>query len=205
MFLEKYASARARGAVLYNAFLCKSFVADNQQLQPSTEPNLMIRPGCKTCHATLEPLAAYFARVEPGNFVFLPQAQFPVHSTTCKLDKNGKLNGNCNALYDAAFADAKGATLRSAYGSPEHADETPAGAGRDITKMPEFAQCAVQRVTSSFLGRPTTPDDDAMLAALTDAFVRSGYRMRALVKAIVHTDAYRKANNLSSTTWRGGQ
>jgi hypothetical protein len=204
MFLEKYASARARGAAIYNDFLCKSFSADNQQLQPSTENNLTIRPGCKTCHATLEPLAAYFARVEPSNFVFLPQASFPVHSTTCKLDKNGKLNGNCNALYDAAFADAKSATLRSAYASPEHADATPAGAGQDVTKMPEFAACAVQRVTSSFLGRATTPDDDPLLASLATTFTSSGYRMKALVKAIVRSDAYRRANDLGSTTWRGG-
>ncbi len=69
--------------------------------------------------------------------------------------------------------------------------------------MPEFAPCAVQRVTSSFLGRPTTPDDDALLASLTDAFVGSGYRMKALVRAIVHSDEYRRSNNLGSTTWRG--
>jgi hypothetical protein len=204
IFLEKYASARARGAVLYSAFLCKSFVAESQQLAPSTEPNLMVRQGCKTCHATLEPLAAYFARIEPGNFVFLPQGEFPAHSAACRLDKNGKLTGNCNALYDAAFSDARGATLRSAYGSMEHADETPAGAGKDITAMPEFSRCAVQRVTSSFLGRPMTPDDEALLAALTDTFVKSGYHMRALVRAVMQSDAYRMANNLSSTAWRGG-
>lgn len=203
IFLEKYASARARGAALYNDFLCKSFSAESQQLQPSTEANLTIRPGCKTCHATLEPLAAYFSRVEPANFVFLPQASFPVHSTACKLDKNGKLSGACNALYDAAFADAKSATLRSAYASPEHADATPVGAGQDLTKMPEFAQCAVQRVTSSFLGRQTTPDDEPLLSALTRTFVGAGYRMKALVRAIVRSDAYRKSNNLGSTTWRG--
>jgi Protein of unknown function (DUF1585) len=204
MFLEKYASARARGAALYSDFLCKSFVAENQQLTPSSEPNLMVRPGCKTCHATLEPLAAYFARVEPASFVFLPAADFPVHSTTCKLDKNGRLNGACNALYDPAFADAAGATLRGAYGSPAHADETPAGAGQDITRMPEFASCAVQRVTSSFLGRATTPDDAPLLASLTEAFVRSGFRMKTLVRGIVRSDAYMRSNNLSSTGWRAG-
>lgn len=205
MFLEKYASARARGAALYNDFLCKSFSAENQQLQPSTEPNLTIRPGCKTCHATLEPLAAYFSRVEPSNFVFLPASSFPVHNATCKLDKNGKLNGNCNALYDPSFADAKGATLRSAYASPEHADATPVGAAEDITKMPEFAQCAVQRITSSFLGRQTTADDDALLASLTGTFVGSGYRTRALVRAILKSDAYRRANDLGSATWRAAR
>jgi hypothetical protein len=202
MFLEKYASARARAAAIYNDLLCKSFVADaqpSQSLPPSTEPNLMVRPGCKTCHATLEPLAAYFARVEPGSFVFLPQAQFPVHAPTCRLDKNGRLNGPCNALYDPAFADAKGATLRSAYGSPEHADETPVGAARDIAQMPEFAQCAVQRVTSSFLGRPLTADDGSLVTSLTDGFVRSGYRMKTLVRAIVRSNEYRRSNNLASS------
>ncbi len=205
MFLEKYASARARAAALYGDFLCKSFVAESQQLAPSTEPNLMVRPGCKTCHATLEPLAAYFARVEPASFVFLPADQFPVHSTACRLDKNGKMNGACTALYDPAFADGRGATLRSAYGSPEHADEAPAGAARDIVRMPEFAACAVQRITSSFLGRTTTLDDEALLRSLTDTFVRSGFHTRALVRAILRSDAYRRSNNLSSTTWRGGR
>jgi hypothetical protein len=205
MFLEKYASARARGAVLYNAFLCKSFLADNKtELTPSTEPNLMIRPGCSTCHATLEPLAAYFARVEPGSFVYLPAANFPTRNPSCKKDRNGKLNGQCNALYDVAFADDKGATLRSAYGSPAHADATPAGAGEEITKSPEFAACAVERVTSSFLGRPTTADDAPLLRALDDEFIKSGYRMRALVRALVHSAAYRNSNDMSSSEWRGG-
>src|SRR5208282_2828817 len=164
-------------------------------LTPSTEPNLMIRPGCSTCHATLEPLAAYFARVEPGSFVFLPESSFPAHSTTCKTNKNGKMNGPCTNLYDQAFADDKGAMLRSAYGSPAHADATPAGAAAEITRSPEFAACAVQRVTSSFLGRPTTPDDEPLLHSLGDEFVKSGYRMRALVRALVHSSAYRRANN----------
>jgi Protein of unknown function (DUF1585)/Protein of unknown function (DUF1553) len=195
IFLEKYASARARGAVLYNAFLCKSFLADKSQLTPSTEPNLMVRPGCQTCHATLEPLAAYFARVEPGNFVFLPEDQFPSTNAKCKKDKNGHLPGQCNALYDVAFADDKGAMLRSAYGSQKHADETPVGAGADIVKMPEFAQCAVQHVASSFFGRATTPDDEPLLESLTTDFVKSGYRMRELVKEIVRSDTYRRANN----------
>ncbi|MGO9713886.1 MAG: DUF1585 domain-containing protein [Polyangiaceae bacterium] len=199
MFLEKYASARARGAALYNAFLCKSFLADNKtQLTPSTEPNLMIRPGCASCHATLEPLAAYFARVEPGSFVFLPESSFPTHSTTCKKDKNGKMNGPCTNLYDLAFADDKGAMLRSAYGSLAHADATPAGAAEDITRSPEFAACAVQRVASSFLGRPTNADDEPLLRSLDDEFVKSGYRMRALVRALVHSPAYGRSNNVSS-------
>ena len=198
MFLEKYASARARGAVLYNAFLCKSFNAEQAQLAPSEEPNLMKRPGCQACHATLEPLAAYFSRVEQANFVYLPKDDFPVVSPKCKKDKNGHLNGACNALYDVAFVDANGtggATLRSAYGSPTHADEGPEGAGRDITASPDFASCAVSRVASSFLGRQLDSDDAALLDSLTRDFVHSGYRMRTLVRDVMRSNEYRRAND----------
>jgi hypothetical protein len=195
MFLEKYASARARGAVLYNAFLCKSFTAGNAALGPSDEPNLMKRPGCQSCHTSLEPLAAYFARVEPGSFVFLPESLFPAKNSKCKKDKNGHLSGLCNPLYDVAFADDGGAVLRSAYGSLSHADATPAGAAVDITSSPEFAACATQRVASSFLGRATTTDDTKLLDSLTRTFVTSGYRMRPLVAGILRSAEYRKANN----------
>ena len=124
---------------------------------------------------------------------------------TCKLDKNGKLNGGCNALYDAAFADAKGATLRSAYGSPEHADETPAGAGRDITQMPEFAAV---RGAARDLVVPRAADDAGRpgAARVADRHLRA-LRATACGRScarIVRSDAYRQANNLASTTWRGG-
>jgi hypothetical protein len=205
IFLEKFASDRARGAVLYNAFLCKSFVADGAPLTPSTEENLMVRPGCSTCHATLEPLAAYFARVEAGNLVYLPPAQFPAKNAVCKKNKNGRLSGpSCDTFYDPAFADDAAATLRGAYGSLAHADRSPVGAGADITAMPEYASCAVQRVASSFLGRPMTSDDAVLMRQLTQVFTSKGYRMRPLVRALVRSDSYRRANNLSSTVWRGG-
>jgi Protein of unknown function (DUF1549)/Protein of unknown function (DUF1585) len=198
MFLEKYASARARGAVLYNAFLCKSFAAGNGPLTPSEEPNLMKRPGCQSCHETLEPLAAYFARIEPGSFVFLPESLFPAKNAKCKKDKNGHLSGLCNPLYDVAFTDDQGAILRSAYGSLDHTNATPIGAAHDITASPEFAACATQRVASSLLGRPTSPDDATLLDSLTHDFVASGYRMRALVRGVLRTPEYRRVNNTAS-------
>jgi hypothetical protein len=202
IFLEKYASARARGATLYTAFLCKSFAAENAELTPSTEPNLMVRPGCSTCHATLEPLAAYFARIEPGSLVYLPDSKFPVKNDRCKKQKNGSIAGFCGAFYDPQFADNDAGILRSAFGSPAHADAAAAGAAKDVTSSADFASCAVQRVTSSFLGRPLGVDDAALERALKDELVKKGFRMRPLVRAILKSDAYRRANNLSSATWR---
>jgi hypothetical protein len=206
IFLEKFASRRARGATLYTAFLCKSFSADAVELTPSTEPNLMVRPGCSTCHAALEPLAAYFSRVEETSWVFLPQKLFPLQNAACKNNAQGKSpNGDCNTFYDPDFSTPQLGLLRGAYASEAHSTEGPEGAGRDITSSPDFARCTAQRVTSSFLGRPLTPDDQALLGEMTDAFTRGGYRIKPLVKAVLRSPTYARANNLSSATWRAQQ
>ena len=202
IFLEKFASRRARGAAVYTAFLCKSFVAEAVELAPSSEPNLTVRPGCATCHATLEPLAAYFSRVEETSWTFLPQQYFPTQNLACKKNAQGKLPGFCNTFYDADFGDEKGAMLRGAYASPAHANAEPAGAGRELASSPDFARCAVSRVTASFLGRSLTSDDDALIAKLTEAFVAKGMHPRALVGALVRAPAYATSNNLSSASVR---
>jgi hypothetical protein len=202
-FLTKYASRRARGAALYTAFLCKSFVAESHaDLPPSKEPNLMIREGCSTCHATLEPLAAWFSRVEEADWVFLPPAQFPVESPLCKLNAQGKAPGFCGFFYDPAFSDGRAGKLRGAYASPEHAEGGPAGAGADIAARPELGSCAVERVASSFLGRPIRDEDAPLLASLGRTFVGGGYRLRPLVGALVRSPAYLRANNDSADVRR---
>jgi hypothetical protein len=195
VFLAKYASRRARGAAVYTAFLCKSFVAENMDLKPSSEPNLMVREGCSTCHATLEPLAAYFSRVEETNWVFLPSSQFPAENPVCKKNAQGKMPGFCDFFYDAAFSSATAGKLRGAYASTDHAGRGPAGIGADVTSQPEFASCAVERVASSFLGRPLRDDDQKLVEELRAGFVSSGYRMRPLVGALVRSGAYLSAND----------
>jgi hypothetical protein len=203
-FLAKYASRRARAAALYTTFLCKSFVADKEELQPSKEPNLTIRPGCASCHATLEPLSAYFSRIEEGGWTFLPAWRFPLRNLGCRKNAQGKLPGQCNFFYDPDFSDQTGGLLRGAYASVEHAAAGAAGAGLAVTQAPEFASCAVQRIASSFLGRPLTSDDDGWVEALTKTFRDAHLHPRALVRAIVRSDAYRQTNNLRSALWRAG-
>jgi hypothetical protein len=195
VFLAKYASRRARGAAVYQAFLCRSFVADHVDLSPSTEPNLMVRPGCATCHATLEPLAAYFSRVEETNWIYLPGQEFPVDNPVCKKNAQGKMQGFCEFFYDPAFSTQAGGKLRGAYASADHAERGPAGLAADVTANPDFASCAVERVTSSFLGRPVRDDDQKLLQDLRAKFVGQGYKMRALVGALVRSNAYKAAND----------
>jgi GNAT superfamily N-acetyltransferase len=69
--------------------LPSTFLAGNIQLKPSTEPNLMIRDGCSTCHTTLEPLAGYFSRVVENDWTYLPPDKFPVLNPACKVAMAG--------------------------------------------------------------------------------------------------------------------
>jgi len=202
VFLTKYASRRARGAVLYNAFLCKSFVSPTGELPPSPEPNLMLRPGCANCHSTLEPLAAYFARVEETEWVYLPSWQFPLKNPLCKKNQQGKLPGYCEPFYDPAFSDGAQGLLRGAYASVDHAEAGPGGAAAALVADPQFASCTVERVAASFLGRPLTTDDSALLQSLTRGFVQDGYRLKPLVRAVLRSPQYRSSNNVRSSVWR---
>ena len=187
IFLTKYGSRRARAHVAYNAFLCKDFVADTARLAPSTEPDLTKRPGCSTCHQTLEPMAAYFTRIAESDWTWLPAHVFPMEQARCKTTKPP---GYCKQVYDPAFQ-----MLRSAYAAPSHAEAGPAGFAHDIVKAPEFAPCVVQNVAQSFLGRPLEPEDEAWKVELTKIFVDGGYRMRPLVRAIVTSARYKAGND----------
>ncbi|AUX47724.1 hypothetical protein SOCE26_092480 [Sorangium cellulosum] len=204
VFLTKFTSRRARGAALYSAFLCKSFTAEHADLPPSNEPDLMVRPGCASCHATLEPLAAYFSRVEETTWTFLPAAKFPIENPVCKLKPDGTASGACHLFYDPAFSSRERGVLRGAYASEDHSERGPAGAAADLVRMPEFATCAVERVTEAFLGRPLRDEDGALLRSLRDRFVSRGYRMRALVEAIVRSPAYARVSNVRPELERGG-
>jgi len=196
IFLAKFASRRGRANAVYNTFLCREFIAENLDLQPSEEPNLMVRPGCSTCHAKLEPLAAYFTRTKENSFAFIGA---PIDNPLCKTPAPGgpALDPSCRLYYDPAFSNAQTGKLRGAYASAENADKGPAGLGQTITQSPEFAACASRKVFESMLGRQTAvSSDDKTLAELNQTFVDGGFKMRTLVRAVVKSNAYKNANAL---------
>lgn len=187
IFLTKYGSRRARAHVVYNAFLCRDFVADAVKLEPSNEPDLTRRPGCSTCHQTLEPMASYFTRIMESDWTFLPADRFPMDDARCAKGKGGPI---CKTIYDPAFDK-----LRGGYASVANAEAGPQGLASAIATSRELAPCVVQTVAQSLLGRALAPEDAAWKAELAKRFVDGGYRMRALVRAIVTSPRYRDAND----------
>ncbi len=188
IFLTKYGSRRARAHVAYSAFLCRDFVADAVRLAPSSEPDLAKRPGCSACHQTLEPMAAYFTRVAESDWTYLPGDRLPMTHPACA--RPGGQPGACKTIYDPAFG-----ALRGGHASTSNAEAGPAGLAAAITGSPEFAPCVAENVAQSLLGRPLAPEDAAWKAELARRFADGGYRMRALVKAIVTSPRYRDAND----------
>ncbi|MEO7092026.1 MAG: DUF1585 domain-containing protein, partial [Polyangiales bacterium] len=183
----------------------KSFTAGNMMLKPSTEPNLMKREGCMSCHGALEPLAAYFSRVVETDWTYLPKTQFPLSNAECKPNPQGKVPGFCKSYYDPAFTDDAGATLFGAYASPAHAEAGPAGAGAAIASNADFATCAVERIATGFLGRPLAPEDETLTRSLLEVFSKNGFRMKPLVRSLVSSDAYRHATTFGGTKTGGAQ
>ncbi len=205
VFLTKYGTRRGRAHVLYNVFQCRQFIAEDVKLEPSTEPDLTKRAGCATCHASLEPMSAYFSRVSESDWTFLPKTMFPSDNTTCRNADPKKMSGQCRNFYDPAFTSAAHSYLRGAYASAANADAGPAGLGKQIAESPDFARCVVSNMASSFLGRGLNADDAAMVARLEGTFVDSGFKMRSLVKVLIHESAYKSANNLKSDAWRAAE
>lgn len=195
VFLLKFGTRRQRAHAIYSAFMCKDFVVKDVTLQPSTEPDLTKRPGCRACHIKLEPMASYFSRIAENDWTYLPASAFPLDAARCHGDPNGRLPNGCKIFYDPSFIDASHAKLRGAYAAPEHVDAGPAGLAADVTASPEFAPCVVKNVAQSFLGRQLTSDDDTWKAELAKLFVDGGYKMRPLVRAIVTSPQYRDLND----------
>ncbi len=190
VFLLKYGSQRQRAHAIYRAFACRDFVAKSAQLEPSSEPDLTKRPGCSACHRRLEPMAAYFARIQESDWTFFPAAQFPVEQPRC-TSRSAPVAA-CRTLYDPAFTNSERALLRGAYSSPANTDRGPQGFAAQLTTSKEFAPCAVRNVAASLLGTPLG-DDDGWEEQLATNFRAGGYRMRGLVRAIVTSDRYRSA------------
>lgn len=214
IFATKYGTRRARAHVLYQAFACREFTAPNAALMPSTQPNLTVRSGCQGCHATLEPLAAYFTRVAESDWTYLPRANFPLDVTRCRTaTPTASMPSGCLAFYDPQFTAADHAWMRGMYGADArnaaphptamaNAEAGPRGAGAYFAGLPEFRPCVVENVAESILGRELDPEDAALRAELERVFSASGGRARAMVRALLLSDAYRRANNLSATAWR---
>lgn len=60
-WLRRYEKNRSRANELYQRLLCRQFTSELPRVFPQDPGNLRTTPGCMGCHATLDPLADFFA------------------------------------------------------------------------------------------------------------------------------------------------
>jgi hypothetical protein len=70
-WLRRYEKNRTRANQLYERLLCRRFTAELPRVFPQDPGNLRTTPGCEGCHATLDPLADFFAAWGEGGDLYL--------------------------------------------------------------------------------------------------------------------------------------
>jgi|GEM_PF-1439260 len=174
---------RRRANEFSRIFLCADFLAREVTFQFQLSPEALAEleravqtePACGTCHAVLDPLASYF-----GGFVER-SANEPTHQL---------------ALYSDWTAEwYRGWAEPAYYGRP----------GKDLTDLgaylaadPRFTRCAVENFAGGLVSAELV--DDRLLDRVHADFAADGLTVRAMVRSIVHSDAYRSDSQRVLTT-----
>ena len=205
-YLLRFQTNRGRASQFYTQFLCKPFqppsgalpVADEAALN---EPDLQKRAGCKYCHGLLEPAAAYWGRWPQSGAGYLDGASYPEMKEECLLcaTTGASCPDDCSRFYhtvslgdsDEGFLGQLASLLFLRTEHRVHVAEGPGLLAMKSFATNELPTCAVQRAAERLLGRSLGAEEAPLLEEWTRAFAVSGYRYRALIKAIVGSDLYR--------------
>lgn len=201
-FMLKYATNRGRLHRYHNAFLCQYFTPPAGGLPAPTdachqEPNLMKRCGCKHCHTTIEPEAAFWGRWQESAWFPLHSTDFPKTRTSCVSKKP---SGMCKKLYlteskHPSEDPYKGRLLSYVFATPSMEKNIQDGpqklVQRDINNG-KIAGCGVSKLWSWFVGYDLQPQQDYLKTRLINVFKNNKYNVKALLKAIVTSDEYRR-------------
>lgn len=202
-YMLRFMTNRGRANRFRIDFLGQYFVPpDHLDPAPGCKPDdndLTQRCNCQYCHATLEPLAAYFAGfAEAGTTRMTKDAGFPHNDPTCV----GKTTGRCARFYVTAADQHNPGELLALQFSDVHpelsanADAGPGALAQQIIADGSFAQAAVKKMVTFFWKRDAVLDgsifdEQPTVDDLTKSF-QSNYDVRDLIKTIVTHRQYRR-------------
>ena len=207
-YLMKFQTNRSRANRFYNAFLCQPFQPPEDGLPglDAVNPSLDLtqRDGCKYCHAILEPSAAYWGRwtqagagyLDPGRFAaFNPDCQW------CALTGNS-CSAECRRYYVTDPLSSEEDPFIGWLGSYEfrdaqhqsHIEEGPRMLVNRSLADGRLPRCVADKAVGWLLGRDSLPSERAWVDDLAARFQASGFQYKALIKAIVTSDHYRKVH-----------
>lgn len=168
---------RGRANAVSRLFLCSDYL--DMQIERDRTLNLLdaeavanalqSSPACVACHYSLDPLAAYFwGFYRHFNFSPIEQASYHPERESWWEDYSGVAPGY--------------------FGT---APEGLSGLGRALAADPRTVECAVKRTMEQLLQRKTTLADTETLTQHREAFLAGNLTIRALVRSILESPAYR--------------
>ena len=206
-YLVKFASNRGRANRFYEAFLCTSFES-NEPIPPATdpchaEPDLTQRCGCKGCHTAVEPAAAHWGRWAEAGVLAMNEDLFPTVNPACATAQGARAQA-CQLFYftqaDVTVPEVEDAyvgTLRAYVYADEarivNIEAGPARLAQQAVDSGAFARCTVDRLWTRLLGRAPASAEAELVEAMADDFADGGYRLPALVHALVTRPEYVEA------------
>lgn len=208
LFLLKFSSDRGRATRFYNAFLCTHFQAPPGGLPPASdnchdEPNLMKRCGCKYCHQTVEPAAAYWGRWAESGMAVLNSEKYPRISSFCKKIQN-RYNATCRRFYFYPNDDKEmqylGYLRSYVFSTPSMGDNIekgPISLAQKSIDDGSFATCTTRRMWTWFVGKAPHAQQETQILELASQFKKNKYDLLKLIQAIVSTPEYRQGRLLN--------
>ena len=187
--------------------MCQSFEAPQGGLPASNddchlEPNLSKRCGCKHCHQSLEPAAAYWGRWAENGLLPLNENDFPKIDQNCRSqDDRGRRNERCRQYYLTEPQHPDEETYRGYLNAYVFADaereakiiEGPAGIADEAINTGAFARCTAKNLWSKLVSE-NRDLSDAVMVGLGESFAKD-YDLLGLIEAIVQRPEYVKAGH----------
>jgi len=186
---------RNRANLISRAFLCDEIGARDMTVFPDADSSdnaatadaLRTDPGCIACHVDLDPLAAYFW---PYEINIIGRTIDRAQERDCDPDQGG----NPAHCYPIRYYDPDRLDEYLAYDLPAPGYYGAPGEGlhdlaHQIAADPRFARCTVDTAWAWFTQRDAAELPGPLRDELVTTFVDSGHDYRALVGALVRSDA----------------
>lgn len=204
-FLQRFATNRGRANQFANNFLCQPYLPPPGGLPTVVETptlDLTARDGCKFCHALLEPHASHWGRWTESGTGYLDESRFPAFNEACAACAEAGGRG-CPAecqpykLRSLGVEEDPYLGWLPAYTFLEerhhhHVEKGPKLLVRHSMATGLLPACVAEKASMKLLGRELTGADDLWLGEMAATLEAEKWSYRALIKAIVTSDNYRR-------------
>jgi hypothetical protein len=207
VYLLRFQTNRARANRFYEAFLCQPMQPPNGGLPLATPTeqrmnDLQQRPGCRYCHAILEPAAAYWGRWSQQSANYLSPEDYPEFVQECRDCASGVTgcSTRCAQSYVVSALSPEsqpylGYLRAYEHLRPEHrdhVDQGPLGLVRETITDGRFLSCTVRHTAEWLLGRALSAEDEPLEEAVVARLLDSQLSYRDAVRELVTSETYRR-------------